>query len=129
MKVKKVYLLFSFIIIITLLCWIPSCKHVADISGLPEICFEGEVLPVFKNSCALTGCHDGTGESDLVLNSYQGIMEGIEPGNPSDSEIYEAITDTGEDIMPPDQPLSIDNRTLIRVWIEQGANETTCPGK
>jgi hypothetical protein len=29
--------------------------------------------------------------------------------------------------MPPKQPLSLENRTLIRVWIEQGAAETTCP--
>ena len=129
MKVKKVYLLFSLIIIITLLSWISSCKHAADISGLPEVCFEGEVLPIFKNSCALTACHDGTGESDLVLNNYEGIMEGIKSGDPADSEIYEAITNSGDDRMPPDQPLSTDNRTLIMVWIEQGAEQTTCPGK
>jgi hypothetical protein len=55
-------------------------------------------------------------------------MRGIKAGDPNDSEIYKAITKTsGEDKMPPDQPLSADNRTLIRLWIEQGAKETTCP--
>jgi hypothetical protein len=29
--------------------------------------------------------------------------------------------------MPPDNPLSLENRTLIRLWIEQGALPTTCP--
>jgi hypothetical protein len=29
--------------------------------------------------------------------------------------------------MPPDEPLSKDNRTIIRLWIEQGAPATDCP--
>jgi hypothetical protein len=29
--------------------------------------------------------------------------------------------------MPPDKPLSLDNRINIRLWIEQGAMPTVCP--
>jgi hypothetical protein len=29
--------------------------------------------------------------------------------------------------MPPDRPLSLENRTIIRVWIEQGSLLTICP--
>jgi hypothetical protein len=105
-----------------------SCSHEADLSGFPEICFEGEVLPIFLNSCATTECHDGQGESDLILSSYQDIMNGIVPGDPGASDIYQAITSSsGFDLMPPDQPLTQDNRTLIRLWIEQGARNTVCP--
>lgn len=104
-----------------------SCTHNPDLQDVPEICFESEVLPVFLNNCALSGCHDGSGEPDLVLNSYTNIMEGIKAGDPNGSEIYKSITKTsGEDKMPPDQPLSTDNRTIIRLWIEQGAKETLC---
>lgn len=105
-----------------------SCTHKPDLQDVPEICFESEVLPVFLNSCAISGCHDGSGEPDLVLNSYSNIMRGIKAGDPEGSKIYKSITQTsGEDRMPPDQPLSTDNRTIIRLWIEQGAKETTCP--
>jgi hypothetical protein len=129
MKSIITYLFFAIILAITSILWIASCTHEPDLTGIPELCFEGDILPIFKNSCAISGCHDGSGESDLILNSYQNIMEGIKPGDPSGSEIYRAITATsGENKMPPDQPLSADNRTLIRVWIEQGAKETTCPG-
>jgi hypothetical protein len=129
MKSIATYLFFAIIMAITSILWIASCTHEPDLTGIPEICFEGDILTIFKNSCAISGCHDGSGESDLILNSYQNIMEGIKPGDPSGSEIYKAITTTsGENKMPPDQPLSADNRTLIRVWIEQGAKETTCPG-
>ena len=130
MKHHKIRVLLALTGILTFAGWVLSCTHKADISNLPEVCFEGDVLPVFRNSCAISGCHDGQGggESHLVLNTYAGIMDGISPGNPDASRIYQAIiAKSGEGQMPPGQPLSIDNRTVIRVWIEQGAQETLCP--
>lgn len=107
---------------------ITSCTHKADLTGIPDVCFEGEVLPIFKTSCAIPGCHDGTGEDAGSLDSYTAIMRGIKPGSLSGSSIYNAITSTVGNKMPPDQPLSADNRALIRLWIQQGAKQTTCPG-
>jgi hypothetical protein len=76
----------------------------------------------------MSGCHDGQGESDLTLTSYDGIMRGIVPGKPNSSRIYKAIiASAGENGMPPRRPLSLENRTIISVWIEQGASLTTCP--
>jgi hypothetical protein len=129
-KMKAVITYISLLLIgaISAILLLISCTHKPDLQDVPEICFEAEVLPIFLNSCAISGCHNGSGEPDLVLSSYSGIMRGIKAGDPNDSEIYKAITKTsGEDKMPPDQPLSADNRTLIRLWIEQGAKETTCP--
>ncbi len=112
----------------TTFSWISSCTHNADINNIPEICFERDVLPVFQNSCAIAGCHDGTGESDLRLTSFVQIKDAVEPGKPYSSEIYKAIISTfGENKMPPGPPLSLENRTLIRLWIEQGAALTICP--
>ncbi len=112
----------------TVFSWISSCTHNADLRIIPEICFEKDVLPVFLNSCAISGCHDGSGESDLILTGYVPISHAVESGKPYASEIYKAIIATsGENKMPPDQPLSLDNRTVIRLWIEQGARLTTCP--
>jgi hypothetical protein len=119
----------GFIIVTSaLILLITGCTHTADISDLPEVCFEGDVLPIFKNSCAIAGCHDGSGESDLTLNNYLDISHEVNPGRPYDSEVYKAIIATwGENKMPPDRPLSLENRTIIRVWIEQGALLTICP--
>jgi len=125
-KPGKIYFSLSFLVIITLIAWITSCRHDADISNLPEMCFERDVLPIFSNSCAISGCHDGTGEG-FALNSYSQIMNTVTPYNPDKSQCYKAITSTwGEGRMPPDQPVSQEKRTIIRLWIEQGANETTC---
>jgi len=106
---------------------ITSCTHNAILDDIPELCFERDVLPIFKNSCAISGCHDGTGESDLILNNYVPISHAVEPGNPHSSSIYKVIIATsGENKMPPDQPLSLENRTIIRLWISQGAFLTVC---
>jgi mono/diheme cytochrome c family protein len=128
MKIPKTLLLLGAILGLIIFSWISSCTHQAKTDNIPEICFERDVLPVFQNNCAISGCHDGTGESRLDLSSYVPISHAVEPGKPYSSKIYEAIiTTAGENKMPPDQPLSLYNRMLIRLWIEQGANLTTCP--
>jgi hypothetical protein len=127
MKHDKTCLSLLFLVTLTIASWITSCTHKADISGLPEICFARDVLPIYSNSCAITGCHDGSGEKG-ALNTYLDIRNSVVPYNPDKSQSYSAIISKwGQNLMPPGQPLSEEKRTIIRVWIEQGANETTCP--
>lgn len=127
MKIDKVYLFLALIFIFTTASWVTSCTHNANIDNLPLICFERDVLPIFQNNCAISGCHNGTGESGLILNSYVPISHAVEPGKPYSSRIYNSIIATsGENVMPPNQPLSKDNRTIIRLWIEQGALNQYC---
>jgi hypothetical protein len=126
MKPDKILISLSFLVILTTFSWITSCTHNADLSGLPEVCFERDVLIIFTSSCATGGCHNGSGEGP-ALNNYTNIMKTIVPGDPYGSSSYKAIITTwGENKMPPDQPISLDNRTMIRVWIEQGALNLTC---
>jgi Planctomycete cytochrome C len=107
-----------------------SCKHGTEgLDQLDKICFESQILPVFQNSCAISGCHDTPGnESGYVFADYQHIMEAVTPGDPEKSPAYTSlISGSGEEgIMPPGHPLSKQNRTLIRVWIEQGALNESC---
>ena len=129
MKIMKDSFFLLVVIIASTLMWISSCQHNLDLSSdLPEICFEKEVLPIFFNNCSITGCHDGKGEEGYALDNYINISHDVEPGNPGQSRIYRVITERlGESRMPPDKPLSLENRTIIRLWIEQGANLTVCP--
>jgi hypothetical protein len=127
MKSNKIYFLLALIIVFTFAAWISSCTHEAKISDQPVVCFERDILPIFTTNCGMTGCHDGT-HVDQSFNSFANISRSVVAGNPNKSEIYQIITDTwGFNRMPPKQPLSLENRTLIRVWIEQGAANTTCP--
>lgn len=128
MKPDKIYLSLALLLILTVISWITSCTHETKITDMPEICFEGDVLPIFANSCAISGCHDGTGESHQALDNYPDISHTVVPYNPDASRSYNAITATwGENKMPPDRPLSLENRTIIRIWILQGARLTICP--
>lgn len=108
-----------------------SCKH--DPQGIDQfdpICFETQILPIIQTSCGIASCHDGGAESEGGFNatSYSNIVRAVDPGNAAKSELYKAITTVnGEGMMPPTRPLSKDQRTLILVWIQQGAKNTTCP--
>ncbi len=126
MKPDKIYLSLTLIIILTTVSWITSCTHKANIADLPEICFGRDVLPIFVNNCAISGCHDGGKRSRMALNSYADISKNVAPGNPDGSSLYERIIAKSGDRMPPGQPLTLANRTIIRVWIEQGAALTAC---
>jgi mono/diheme cytochrome c family protein len=102
-----------------------SCQH----DGIPadqfdQICFEADVLPIFQNSCA--SCHGPSrNEAGLDFSTYTGIMKAITAGNADKSKAYQSITSTLQ-LMPPDNALPASKRTIIRLWIEQGAKETTC---
>lgn len=126
MKVDKIYLVLILVVVTVVFSWISSCTHDADISAIPEVCFTGDILPIFTANCAIAGCHDGGGEGHMALNNYAEIRQRITPGNPNGSELYKVIIDKWGNLMPPSTPLSMDNREKIRVWIEQGAGETTC---
>jgi hypothetical protein len=109
MKPDKMYLSLMLLIFLTTLSWVTSCTHDAKIADIPEVCFERDVLPVFSNNCAISNCHDGGGESRLILDNYVDISHSVVPGNPNSSRVYKAIIATwGENKMPPDQPLSLE---------------------
>jgi len=123
-----------------------SCKHEpddinpgdpnnpGDTTGLitcdPDTAyFKNDVMPIFQSHCA--ECHnETTSEHGLILTSYSNIINSdhIEVGNASESDIYEAITDTDpEDRMPFGRPpLSATEIATIRDWINQGARNNYC---
>jgi hypothetical protein len=104
-----------------------SCKHEPQgIDKFDTVCFQTQILPIIQSSCGITGCHDGSGEAFLI-SGYNDIKDMISPGNAANSELYNVITAVNGSLMPPDRPLTKDQRTLILVWIQQGGNNTTCP--
>lgn len=99
-----------------------TCSHESVIlNDLPEVSFSKEILPVFQTGCAISGCHDeATAEKGKIYTNYQNILKSVEPEDPDNSKVYKVITSKYE-LMPPDKPLSIEDRMKIRTWILQGA--------
>ena len=105
---------------------LPSCKHeTLNLAQMDTVCFERDVLPVFKNGCATPGCHNGNGES-FALKSYPDIKRRVSAGSPATSRLYQAIISTMIQPMPPSHALAESDRIKIRIWIEQGAKDTKC---
>ncbi len=118
----------SYFVVLLLLGFV-SCKHTElDVSKYPEVCFDNQILPVFKASCGMSGCHNSTSaEAGYILTDYQNILNGVIPYKPFESEVYTILSSNWVHPMPPENPLPQEIRTLIRLWIEQGAMETSCP--
>jgi hypothetical protein len=92
-----------------------------------SVCFESSILPIFLSSCSRSGCHDSKSKKDgYVLDSYSNIMKkGITAGNANNSKLYKVLFATGSDRMPPDGPLSQAQKDAIKLWINEGAKNTT----
>jgi hypothetical protein len=106
-----------------------SCTHETfDLSQMDTVCFESQIFPLIQNSCGTAGCHNGiSGVEGFSAVSYESILQAVKPGDPKGSRLYDVITNIwGENFMPPDNPLPLEDRNLILVWIEQGALKTTC---
>lgn len=100
-----------------------------------EICFERDILPIFLDNCALSGCHNSESRKHgFVFDSYDNIVSSnrgrnIIPFNLKKSKIYKKITeDTQEDRMPPppNPALTGTEISLIGRWINEGALNTRC---
>ena len=70
-------------------------------------------------------------EQEVLLIDYASIIQygKIKPGDPNDSELYEKIIDDNpEDRMPPPpkDPLTQEQKNIIKKWIEQGAKNNVC---
>jgi len=120
MKIKRLGFLLTSLVLVSILFLSNSCKHDGiPASEMAPVSFT-EVLPVFQNYCGT--CHSGNGrDKGLDFTTYAGIRNEITPGNASKSKAYQAMTSTIQ-IMPPNIALPTNKRTLIRLWIDQGAN-------
>jgi len=145
MKVRKNFLL---ILLPVFLAGFNQCKHDPDLDiyngqnpHIPtesttcdsdSVYFQNDVLPLLVSNCSTSGCHDSeTAEDGVVLVDYASVMATgeIKTGNPDDSDLYEKLLETDpEERMPPypNNPLTADQKNIIKKWIEQGAKNNSC---
>jgi uncharacterized membrane protein len=117
-----IVLTLSFIILV-------SCTHEpVAFEGFDTVCYADQVSPILNNSCGISGCHNAaSAEEGFVAGSYASVMTIVEPGEPRKSTLYKVITNVwGEHFMPPENPLSKEERNIIQLWIAQGAMDTDC---
>ena len=91
--------------------------------------FEKRIRPILVEHCY--ECHSvesKTNEGGLSLDSREGLLKGGEsgpaltPGDPDKSLFITAVQHTEKDLrMPPDQKLSVAQRTDLVTWVKMGA--------
>lgn len=118
-------LLVILVVIILVSCKNETTPPIIDESTIPSgICFDGDILPLVQSNCAKSGCHTG-GDEDPDLSNYNNIMKLVKAGDPLNSKLYKYAIGS-EMPPPPDQPLNLEQVTLIYGWIKQGALNNTC---
>lgn len=141
-------------ILLTMMLLMTSCKHEAEVvpkssddgnnsggggnNGSGSDCdpntvyFQNTILPLLQGNCASSNCHDANDPEDGVqLTDYANILATaeVQPGDPSDSKLFEVLIDSDpDDRMPPaGQPqLSQAQIDLVYTWIAQGAQNNVC---
>jgi hypothetical protein len=93
------------------------------------VCFQRDVLPIFRANCGVAGCHNSAAATKgYVFEDHATITSrGVAPGNSANSKIYQVLIETdAAKRMPPFGPLSATNLELVKKWIDQGALDTKC---
>ncbi|MDZ7714896.1 MAG: c-type cytochrome domain-containing protein [Balneolaceae bacterium] len=91
------------------------------------------VQVIFNNNCSGSGCHIGERESGVRLDGYNNVMESrgtqyqaliVQPNDADASPIVDKIEpnpDEGSRMPENSSPLSDNEISLIREWINEGA--------
>ncbi len=96
----------------------------------PKVDFARDVQPIFRQHCV--ECHGPSQQMrglrldrrrDAMPNRVGANGSRIVPGNSSASPVYRRLTgEGGVAQMPPQSPLSAEQISLIKTWIDQGAD-------
>jgi mono/diheme cytochrome c family protein len=100
---------------------INACKNEGVLADQMQKIPFSDVQRVYTDYCIR--CHSGGGGEggNLDFTNYNGIIRTVTPGNSSNSKSYQAMIQTFQR-MPPNNAVPTNGRTVIRLWIEQGAN-------
>jgi len=118
---KSISLIISLFSLFLFLTVSISCKHQTDeLSQIRTISYQNDVQNIISGKCL--SCHGPSGSEKKKLTTYSDVMKLVSPGDPNASDIYTAITSKWETMPPsPNSPLTAEQRSLIYVWIKQGA--------
>jgi hypothetical protein len=117
----------AIITLILLTGFISACKKdYYEITPAPNLAipvsFNTEVLPIFKNNCYGSGCHNTGVAPDLsAANAYDVLTLGnyVDSTNAETSTLYMRLTSSSKP-MPPSGKMSGENINKILAWMKQG---------
>lgn len=108
------------------------CALLLSACGEKEISFNADIQPILAKNCLECHATGGAGaeKSGLLMSSYEDLMKGtrfgaiVKPGDAMTSALImlvEGRADPSIRMPHHKEPLSKDQITLLRTWVEQGA--------
>ena len=106
-----------------------TCLSAGSLTASAAVDFLTEVQPLLTTHCIK--CHGGVraksglsfARKESVFAPAKSGLQAVIPGKPAASELLARITSHDEEErMPPEDPLSAQQITTLRKWIEEGAN-------
>jgi WD40 repeat protein len=105
-----------------------------DLKRNAPVEYNTDIAPIFENKCFV--CHSGKQtEGDFDISSYEKLMKGgrkrgtkvVVPGKAEESFLFLSCARRIRPIMPPktEPPLTPQELTLLKLWIDQGAKAPT----
>lgn len=88
------------------------------------ISFSADIVPIFTESCATSGCHDGDIDPDLTpANAWASCYAGgfVDTTDATASILYTEVL--SGDMPAGEAPLTTDKISKILLWIQQGGKD------
>lgn len=128
MRVKKLVRAWALVLLVAMVasgCYDSTIVDLrSDLEITRDVTFAGDIIPIFENSCSLSGCHNTGGIApDLSsANSFTSLTNGgyIDVANPEISKLYGLVSGTLSPVMPVSGADPIIAATVL-AWIKQGA--------
>ena len=106
---------------------IPLCLLAGSLPAAEPVVFSRDVLPLLSDNCL--SCHgpdEAHRKADLRLDTREGALAVLKPGQPEASELLaRLVTDDPDELMPPPKShkprLKPEQIDLVRRWIAEGA--------
>ena len=112
-----------------LLFWAQGCYYdktvlVEEEVEIGDVSFQGDIVPLFNESCNFSGCHNDGGVPPTLTagKAYTALKNGnyLNVGSPEESELYQWLTGRRSSPMPLSGPdPNINSKVLA--WIKAGA--------
>lgn len=96
----------------------------SNVGDVGEMSFADDIIPIFSESCNMSGCHNNSGQKpDLSpSNAFNALNNGnyINTTSPSESSLYKWMNNEESLSMPLSGPNQTYNAKVL-AWITQGA--------
>ncbi len=132
MNIRNLYLLFfagaASLVIISACVKHKAMLFVGDCDPAKTY-YSKDVAPIINSNCAMSGCHDAkTAAEGVDLSSYYGVMQLVNAGDPTGSELIKIVQSSSKKRMPPkgQDPLTSQQIATISKWIQEGALNELC---